>query len=253
MYIFTCEDNMEAKLSCIYSAWEQAIKVGHSNIRLMTEPVYMASLFDTYIHVDADGEKAEKVSRSINQKISSDVYISVYYALLSEEEDSLDAAYRFLINAFRSGDSAIFAINSRENMRVLELRRRVGNEIGSFVEFLRFNSVNNAVYISHVEPKADVIELVGNHFADRMPSENWMIIDDNRRYAVVHPKDGINYIKQLTDDEMEKLKSSENYNDSYTEMWRAFFDAIAIKERTNKKCQMNHIPLWKRKHVVEFN
>lgn len=25
------------------------------------------------------------------------------------------------------------------------------------------------------------------HFADRMPSENWMIIDDNRKKAVVHP------------------------------------------------------------------
>ena len=33
-------------------------------------------------------------------------------------------------------------------------------------------------YVSHLEPKSDVIMLVGRHFADRMPSEHWMIIDD---------------------------------------------------------------------------
>ena len=35
-----------------------------------------------------------------------------------------------------------------------------------------------SVYVSHLEPKSDVIMLVGRHFADRMPSEHWMIIDD---------------------------------------------------------------------------
>ncbi|MBQ0027394.1 MAG: TIGR03915 family putative DNA repair protein [Lachnospiraceae bacterium] len=252
MNVFTCEDNLESKLTCIYTAWEKAIKVGHSNVRLEVEPIYMSNLFDEYTHVEADNIKAQKVSNSINSKISPDVYISVYYALLSNEDDALDSAYRFLINAFKVGNNAIFAINTPENMRMMELRRRVGNEIHSFVEFLRFHSINNQVYIGHIEPKADVIELVGRHFDDRMPSENWMIIDDNRRYAVVHPKDGDNYIKQLSSEEFERLRQTEGIDDVYTEMWRAFFDAIAIKERANRRCQMNHIPLWMRKHAVEF-
>ena len=252
MYVFTCQDNMESKLTCIYTAWEYATKVGHSNVRLEVEPIYMGNLFDEIIHIDADSDKARKVSNSINSKLSSDVYISVYYALLSNEEDALDATYRFLINAFRIGKNVVYALNTPENMRIMELRRRVGNEIHSFVEFLRFNSVNNYVYIAHIEPKADVTELVGNHFADRMPSEHWMIIDDNRQYAVVHPKDGENYIKQLSGEEFERLRASETYNDAFTDMWKTFFDSIAITERTNRRCQMNHIPLWMRKHVVEF-
>ena len=97
-----------------------------------------------------------------------------------------------------------------------------------------------------------VIMLVGRHFADRMPSEHWMIIDDNRKTACVHPKDGTNYLRYLTDDEFESLRKTEQYEDEYTEMWKTFFQAVAIKERENYVCQRNLFPIWKRKHAVEF-
>lgn len=252
MYIYVCEDSIESKLTCIYDAWEMATKVGHANVKLLVGPIYMNTLFDELVYVESDSDKASRVSQSISKKISPDAYISVYYALLSHEEDALDSAYRFLIIAFKMGSEALLALNSPQNMRIMELRRRVGNEIHSFVEFVRFNSVDNKVYISHIEPKSDVVEMVGRHFADRMPSEYWMIIDDNRHYAVIHPKDGENYVRLFSDEEFSRLKLSEDYNDSYTDMWKTFFDAIAIRERENRRCQMNHIPLWMRKHVVEF-
>lgn len=49
------------------------------------------------------------------------------------------------------------------------------------MEFARFNSIGNKVYVCHLEPESDVIYEVSLHFADRMPSENWLIIDDNRK------------------------------------------------------------------------
>ena len=105
--------------------------------------------------------------------------------------------------------------------------------------------------------------LVGRHFADRMPSEHWMIIDDNRKTACVHPKDGENYLRYLTDEEFQTLRKTEEYEDEYeeedseyedeyTDLWKTFFHAIAIDERKNYVCQRNLFPLWKRKHAVEF-
>ena len=146
----------------------------------------------------------------------------------------------------------MYQYNIPEVARILELRRNVGNEAHYFREFARFNSIDNRLYICHLEPKNDITEIVANHFADRMPSENWMIIDDNRKTAVVHVADCENYIRILSDDEMEKLKKTELVSDEYTDMWRAFFDAIAIKERTNYRCQRNMMPLWMRKHATEF-
>ena len=75
-------------------------------------------------------------------------------------------------------------------MRILELRRKVGNESHHFNEFARFQSLGRKVYVSHLEPKSDVIMLVGRHFADRMPSEHWMIMMINGRLHVSIRKTG---------------------------------------------------------------
>ena len=55
MTVFTCEDNFDAMMTCVYEAW--ASRLGHSNIKLKTEPIGNLELFCDYRHVDADPEK----------------------------------------------------------------------------------------------------------------------------------------------------------------------------------------------------
>lgn len=52
-------------MTCIYDAWVYALRVGHDKVQLRTEPIVQATLFDEYVHVDADAEKTEKVLRSV--------------------------------------------------------------------------------------------------------------------------------------------------------------------------------------------
>ena len=94
--------------------------------------------------------------------------------------------------------------------------------------------------------------LTAADFADRMPSEYWMIVDDKRSLAVVHPKDEDYYTTPLSHDELEKLQTIEKQRDIYTDLWKEFFETIAIKERKNPHCQRTHMPLHYRKHVTEF-
>lgn len=252
MEIFTCKDRLEDCMTCIYDAWSRALTVGHDQVQVKKEPVFQQTLFATYIHVDGDPEKADKVIRSIRRDISEEAYLCVYYATLSAEEDALSAIYNFLRVGFAVGCKVLDYYTNPHVMRMMELRRKVGNESHHFREFVRFQSLHNKVYVSHLEPKSDVVMLVGRHFADRMPSEYWMIIDDNRKTACVHPKDGTNYLRYLTDEEFEKLRHTEDYEDTYTDLWKTFFHAVGIAERENYVCQRNLFPIWKRKHAVEF-
>ncbi len=252
MKVFCCKDKFEDMLTCIYDAWSFALQKGHDNVRLVREPVFQQSLFDEYVHVEPDSEKVEKVIRSIKRQISNQAYLYIFYASLSSEEDALQSMYNFLRVGFAVGGQVCSMYGNPHVMRIVELKRKVGNESHYFREFARFTSLDNKVYVCHIEPKSNVVMMVGNHFADRMPSEHWMIIDDNRRLAAVHPKDSDNYLRYLTDTEFETLSHSENYKDKYTDMWKSFFDAIAIKERKNKACQRNMFPVWMRKHAVEF-
>lgn len=203
----------------------EALRIGHDQIQVKKEPVFQQTMFDEYIHVDGDAEKAEKVIRSIRRDISDEAYLDVYYATLSAEEDALQAIYNFLRVGFAVGCRVLDYYTNPHVMRILELRRKVGNESHHFREFARFQSLNGKVYVCHLEPKSDVIMLVGRHFADRMPSEHWMIIDDTRKTACVHPKDGTNSLRYLTDAEFETLRKTEEYEDEYTDMWKTFFHA----------------------------
>lgn len=252
MKIFCCKDRFEDILTCIYDAWSCALKEGHDNIRLVREPVWQQSLFNEYIHVDADREKTEKVIRSIKKSISYQAYLCVCYASLSVEEDALQAIYNFLRVGFSVGAEVCSMYANPHVMRIMELKRKIGNESHYFREFARFTSLENKVYVCHIEPKNNVVTIVAEHFADRMPSEHFVIVDDNRRLAVVHPKDEEPYLMYLTEKEFEVLSHSEDFEDEYTRLWRTFFKSIGIKERENRACQRNMIPIWMRKHAVEF-
>ena len=250
MKIYTCKDRLEDIMTCIYDAWIEALQIGHDQIQLKKEPIFQTTLLDEYIHVDGDSFKAEKVTRSIRRDISSRAYLYVYYASLSAEEDALQAIYNFLRVGFAIGAGVLENYTNPHVMRIIELYRSVGNESHHFREFARFQSLDGHVYVSHLEPKSDVIMLVGRHFADRMPSEHWMIIDDKRFIAVVHPADQDYYLTILSKEEMDRL--SIQTDDPFIDLWKDFFNTIGIKERENHQCQRNLMPLWYRKHMTEF-
>ena len=93
MVIFTCQDTFESMMTCIYVAW--SARLGHSNIKLQTEPIWSPELFCEYRHVDPDEEKVQKVIRSIREKISEKSYHDIYRAAMSDSTDKLDIIYRY--------------------------------------------------------------------------------------------------------------------------------------------------------------
>ena len=250
MYIYTCTEEFESMMTCIYDVW--AAKHGSANVRLELEPVGQQEMFGSYIHVDRDGEKSAKVVRSIQNKISWEAYRQVYLAAMSDAEDRLDAIYRFLLLGFAVGAPVTKRMADAPVMRLFELSRRAGNDMHYHREFTRFTRIEPGIYVAHIEPDCNIVGLAAYHFADRMPSENWIMIDDRRRIAAVHNADQPFYVTELTDEEFARLQTTESYRDIYTSLWQEFFQTIAIRARENPACQQTHFPLHYRKHAPEF-
>lgn len=250
MYIYSCKRGWEEILTCIYEAWTS--KRGHENIRLVFEPIEQYSMFDEYIHVDADVVKADKVISAIRSKISPYVYHKLAYASMAYEEDVMDVIYHVLILGFAYGPEVLNMVAYKDVMRFGEISKRLEREVNRFQEIIRFHEAGKGVYVAHIEPKSPLVVALGPIFQDRMPSEHFVIVDDVYKEAVIHPKDGECILKKLSDEEYTNLLQTEAKNDSYTDLWKVFFDTIAIKERENARCQRNHFPIWARKHAVEF-
>ena len=158
-----------------------------------------------------------------------------------------------MLMGFTYKDDALNMVQYGAVMRYKEIRRRLEREVCRFQEFSRFHLVDGHFYVAHIEPKSYLVVALGPIFADRMPSEDWMIVDDVHKEAVVHVKNSKYYLRKLTDEEFQRVLLTEKQNDEYTDLWKVFFDSIAIKERTNECCQNTLFPIWTRKHAVEFN
>lgn len=247
--VFCCENNFTAMLTCIYDAGKCGL--GYDNFRLCVEPIGQYNMFEEYIHVEPDEAKAAEVVRAINTLISPAFYYEVMYCAGAYESDTLDTIYRVITLGFKYGPNVLDMYQFDVITRFLAISRRYGTEAHSFREFSRFTKVGNA-YVAHIEPKSHVLLPVAEYFLDRCPSENWMIIDDVHKEAVVHPKDSPYYLQQLSDEEYEKIITTDNLTDDFTALWKSYFDHIAIQARINYRCQMNHFPQWKRKHATEF-
>lgn len=245
--VFTCKDQFDDMMTCIYVAWSS--RLGHANIRLMTEPYGTRELFCDYRHVEADPAMTASVVRTVIRRISPCAYRMVYRAAMSCEADKLDAIYRFLILGFARGASVTDCLQFPEVMRLLALDRRTANEAHYFREFIRF-SRHGASLISCIEPRSNVLTLVAPHFADRFPSEHWLIADMPRQLAVVHPADEAYYLTPLSEADLHRLRTMPE--DDFTSLWRDYFGHTSIRQRTNPRCQRTMLPLWYRKNITEF-
>ncbi|MGI6094404.1 MAG: TIGR03915 family putative DNA repair protein [Lachnospiraceae bacterium] len=250
MTIFTCNDTFESMMTCIYDAWDSHL--GHANIRLEIAHEGNLELFCEYRHISSDVHKAQKVIRSIQNKISWKAYSMIYAASLSPSPEKVDIIYRFLLLGFSYGKHITDQIQHPLVMPLFELQRKVFNEAHYFKEFIRFSDVQNTVLLAKIEPKCHVLTLIAPHFADRMPSENWLIMDAIRQQAIVHPKDCAYYLTPLSSEEIQYIEEAMNLPDPYIDLWKGFFQTIGIKERKNDRCQRNMLPLWYRKNMTEF-
>lgn len=247
--VFGCSNDFTSMLTCIYTAGKCGL--GHDNFRLCVEPFDQYSLFETYVHIEPDEAKASEVERAITALISYNFYCTVMYCAGAYESDTLDTIFRVISLGFKYGPKVLEMYQLPEVSRFLEISKRFGNEAHSFREFSRFNKIGNA-YIAHIEPKSHVLLPVAEYFADRCPSENWMIIDDVHKESVVHPINEPYYIKKLDEGELSELMLTDNISDEYNSLWKTYFDHIAIQARINYRCQRNFFPKWKRKHATEF-
>ena len=136
-------------------------------------------------------------------------------------------------------------------MRITEIARSVAHESHKFREFARFARVEGFL-CAVISPKSNVVTLLASHFADRLVSENWMIIDQKRKLAVIHPADREWYLHPLEEEEFRNFMERDRDGEEYARLWRTFFNHITILQRKNSRCQMNFLPKWYRTNMTEF-
>ena len=253
-HIYLCDDSIDGIFTAIYQAWSS--RYGHANIKIeekMEGSKYSnIELFAEYIAVDTDYTLASKVSKSIREKISEEAYEMVCRVALSDYYGKADLIYRFLILGFAIGQSIIEHMSNEVVNHIFRISKNVGNEAHHLLGFIRFSEQENGLLTSVIHPKNNVLTIVTPHFADRLPKERFLIYDENRKLATFHVPGNSWILAQVPEIDQERLEEITLREDDYRDLWKAFFEHIAIKERINPNLQRNNLPLRFRKDMTEF-
>lgn len=250
-HLYICENSTTGIFTGIYDAWEA--RYGHENNRILVEEPMNFEFFTKFIYVQPDITKAEKVRRSIRQKISEEAYRAVFHVSTSKDKEKADIIYRFLIIGFAMGKGVMEYLTSPYVSRMHKLDLNVQNEVAHYKEFIRFVEMKNHVLFGKFRPENDVILAVADHFADRMQGENWVIYDVGRKKAVIHKAHTEWIVAEQFELASEKELEELEQEDDFLNLWKCFVDSIAIEERINEKLQLNMLPNRYREFMPEVS
>ena len=251
MQIFICENSIDGIFSGIYRAYES--RLGHNNIRLAAADALLSyELFCQYEEVPVNPGNSRKVAATLRSRLGQEAYRDICQAISaceteSEQRKNMDkaeAVYKTVVLglSMKNGSGVLSCLGSPYVARVFQLARSAGNEAHHLLGFLRFQELANGVLFSRIHPKNDVLPLLAEHFADRLPMENFIIYDENRRTAALHRKGSGYLLAEVPEADEAFLNRFSEKEQEYQRLWLEFFHSIAIEARKNPRLQRQNIP-----------
>ena len=239
--IYRYDGSLPGLLCCVF----ESCRTGRLPLDIWEEGEPSTSLAPE-LTIPADREEAAQVWRKLRQ-LSHEAARWTEVAFLSGAEDKAMALHDFLCEAFRRGRGIAGFLGDPVVARAYQLQRQVHNEAHLLLEFLRFEE-HRGVLVAQIEPKAFVLPLMGQHFAARFPGEAFLIHDIAHGAVLLH-QGGRMEIRPLEELELEPVTPEEA---RYQDLWRRYYDTIAIKERLNPKCRMTHCHKRFWNHMLEM-
>lgn len=245
------DGTFEGVLCCVYAHYYQEKAQG-----IFLEESYQRNLFQNFCTVETNGERAARVYNAVKSKISGDALRRIYAVWLSCESEKEMKILRYLELGFRMGAKVDLLHGNQIVYHVQQAEKRVYAERHRLLGLLRFSVIQSKtpvaghreILYAELEPDNDVIELLASHFANRYKNDP-LIIHDIRRERALFAEGGHWYIAALSREAVPELSENEV---QYRALWKRYFETIAIRERTNPRCQRQYMPTRYWKYLTEL-
>jgi probable DNA metabolism protein len=243
MMDYLYDGTFEGLLTCIHHHYYTDKASG-----IFNKNNYQANMLTESMIIETDPDKATVVYEAILNKISPYDLRRIYRVFLSDDAEKEMKILRYIVLGFRIGSSISMLHGNPIVFDVQSIEKKIIVEKERMLQFVRFSVTEDGVLYSQIEPDNDVLELLHTHFCDRFKNDPFIIHDVKRNKAMVAYQKNW-YICDFTSDEIPELSEDEM---TCRKLWKNYFENIAIKERTNPKCQRRSMPVRYWKHLTEM-
>ena len=240
-YVF--DGTFEGLLTAIYEAYYQSEKPD----LIVSDKNYQDSLLVKNVLIDTDSAKSDKVYESIIKKISYEALKKVFGVFLSELPESGTLIYKYLRLGWKIGGKVNNYLSEDAVLAMENIYKKVSFERHRLLGLIRFKKVKGDIYYAQIEPDYNIVSLLASHFVRRFNDQNFIIHDVKRNSAVIYNKSEW-IVSDFTVDQAIALDNEEKI---MQDLWKEFFNAIAIKNRINPRLQRQFMPKRYWKYLIE--
>lgn len=216
--------------------------------KIYSQDEYVSNFLDKTLFIKSDYEKSQRVFNGIEKNIGYDALYNSYNAFLSNEKEKEIYILKYLCNGFDIGPKINNMLTVSYVFKIINMRRKALAECHKLKGLLRFQEVSDNLCYASIHPDNNILEPLGHHFINRLPTLNFIIHDKNRNICFLYNQ---KKYKIISGEGLSIPSISENEK-MYQDLWKMFFKTIAIKERTNPRCQMQYMPKKYWKDLIEM-
>lgn len=247
MIVFFYDKTFEGLLTTIFDAYSRKVFPD----KLLAEGDIAPMFMDDSYTVVTQEDKATRVWKGLENKLSKGACNMLTYVWLSEEEGSDDLMFRYIRKALDNKISIETNFADIDVLQMSQLARKVSHEELYLKQFVRFQKATDDIFFAPVFPRYNALPLAIGHFKDRFSDQKWVIYDMKRKYGYYYD---LNTMVEITLDNDEHLlggkldeKLMAEDEKLFQELWKGYFKSMTIKERINPKLHRQHMPkrFWK--------
>ena len=229
-------------------------------------------------HIETNPDHAARVLRGVRHACGWRAVLAIKRAACSDEPDAGTAAYRFVRYAMdeqkrRRCDScrkrttckgiggtgpcpkqrgqAFSDITHPAVERLFQISRAMSQECEHMRQFIRFQHVagdGQNLWFARCNPKANVVPLVMEHFAERMSDVPFIIYDEVHGTAGVYDGGDWYLVNTAEAGNLQAALPDATADETlFAEAWRTFYRSVAIDARYNPELRRHFMPkrFWK--------
>jgi probable DNA metabolism protein len=250
--IFRYDKSFEGLLTAVFDAYNRRVfpdvLLGEKDI----PPLFC----DEEYAVITDDEKANRVMRGLERKLSASALSAITTCWLSELPEVDILLFRYIRKAIDSPIRMELNFADEDVLDLAKLWKKVDRERLRIIQFVRFQKAADDTYFAPIDPLYNVLPLSIQHFRDRYADQKWLIYDISREYGYYYDlKETLEVRFEHKDKHLLTGFLDESIMDKdellFQKMWKAYFKHISISERTNHKQQRSFMPVRFWKYLTE--
>ena len=254
MTIYIFDNTFEGLLTSVFEAYSRRTFPD----ALLPEGEPLPLFHEEVFTVITEEEKAKRVWRGLQKKLSSGALSCLAQCWLAEEAETPMLLFRYIRKAIDAPRSIETNFADPDVLEFSRMWKRVDWERLRMLQFIRFQKAADGTFFAAVEPEKNALPLAIDHFKDRFADQPWLIYDIKRAYGFYYD---LKEVRQVTFEEGSReghlvtgmLDESLMDKDEklFQQLWKTYFKAICIKERLNPRKHKQDMPVRYWKHMTE--